>query len=223
MNAHLIPKDSKTSLDYTIKCVLVGEPFVGKSTILDILSGEEFRFCRNPTIGIEFNVLHGIAGVGDDQTHYKIQVWDCAGQDRFRSIVKSYFRGANVVLAVFDVTNRKSFDMITTWIKEVREQTPNKVIIGILGNKVDLQQNVSNQEAQNLVCELDCEFYFPVSAASKRNIEEVMNKSIGLVHKQNLDGIIHLKCIKTGETGETFNLSNSKFLFAKSRCSTCSQ
>ena len=177
------------------------------------MSGEDFRFARESTIGIEFYILHGVVG----KTHYKIQVWDCAGQDRFRSIVKSYFRGANVVLAVFDVTNRKSFEMLNTWIKETRQQIPNETIIGLLGNKIDLKfPVVSTKEAQNLIQELNCDFYLPVSAASRKNIEEAVNKSLRLVHEQNLDGIISLK----QNTPPSLNLSKSKFTFAKSsRCS----
>ena len=70
----------------------------------------------------------------------KVQVWDTAGQERYRSITNAYYRGAEGILIVFDLTNKESFRNIENWIKEVTVYTGNDVVIICLGNKSDLKK-----------------------------------------------------------------------------------
>lgn len=210
MSARLISRHETAPADYTVKYVIVGEVAVGKSSILDVLSGESFITNREPTVGIEFFMLRGVGDpvkplaallpeAHDPQvhpTHYKLQVWDCAGQIRFRSIVKSYFRGAHVVLVVFDVMDRNSFETVKEWVNNVRHEflEDTDVVIGLLGNKSDLRpREVSDQEAIRLVNELKLDFYFPVSAANNTNLDTSLSKALELVHHKVLTGGLKLQ------------------------------
>lgn len=209
MSARLISKDDKTPSDYTVKFVVVGEPGAGKSSAMSVISGSTFGVSHDPTIGIEFFMLRGVGDPVDTLTaiipeghdprlhcsHYKIQVWDCAGQRKFRSIVKSYFRGAHVVISIFDVTNRDSFDAVRGWIEDVRGNFADdgaELVMGLLGNKTDLPREVSEQEALTLAQSMKLDFYFDVSAAWNVNLTEAMNKALTLVHHRVISGDLKL-------------------------------
>jgi len=211
MSARLISNSKDELADYTLKLVVVGEPFVGKSSILDVLAGQRMIEHREPTIGIEFHLLRGIGDAiepmtallkeGHDPrkvpTHYNVQIWDCAGQVRFRSIVKSYFRQAHMVIAVFNLRDRESFEMIEVWVEEIRKHfsPEEKIIIGLMGNKMDLaeEREVTDEEAQSLADSLKCDFYFPVSAKRRININKPFDKALSLVHQRLVNGEIKLK------------------------------
>ena len=100
---------SKFSLDYVVKAIILGESGVGKSSLLSILTGGEFRFNTRPTIGIDFGVKNYEMNFNGNLNEYnckfpiymKLLLWDCAGQERFRAIVESYYRNANIVIIVF--------------------------------------------------------------------------------------------------------------------------
>jgi small GTP-binding protein len=68
----------------------------------------------------------------------RAQVWDTCGQEKYRSIMKSYYRGAVAALLVFDLTNQDSFNHVDTWLKEIKENTSDLVVIALVGNKADL-------------------------------------------------------------------------------------
>ena len=213
MSARLIHQSNKSlwkvDFDYMLKFVVIGEPFVGKSSILDVVAGEAFTKNRQPTVGIEFHMLRGTGDPVEQQdasmtteghnprkvpTHYKMQMWDCAGQVRFRSIVKSYFRQSNVVLAVFDVTNRDSFEMIRQWLDEVRSQIAEPIVIGLLGNKEDLpNREITDEEATDMCHSLKCDFYYPVSAVNGRNLMQALNVALELIHVKVLNGTLKLR------------------------------
>ena len=76
----------------------------------------------------------------------KVQVWDTAGQERYRSITNAYYRGAEGILIVFDVTKKESFESIQNWINEVTGYTGKDVIMVCLGNKNDLKKGIDKNE-----------------------------------------------------------------------------
>ena len=209
MTARLISRDDANPIDYTLKYVIVGEPYVGKSSMIDVVSNDRGITNREPTVGIEFYILKGLGDavtaslamndVGPDPmtfpTYYKLQIWDCAGQIRFRSIVKSYFRHANVIIAVFDVTNRESFKLTKSWIDEVKIQLGDmdNVVMGLVANKIDLPRAVTTEEGKEQCEKLGCDFYYEVSAKTGHNLEECMNRSLRLVHEMVLSGKLVLK------------------------------
>lgn len=107
---------------------------------------------------------------------FQLQIWDTAGQERFRTITQSYYRSANGIILVYDVTKRSSFLSIYKWIDEVRRYAGDSVLIVIVGNKTDLetQREVEFVEAEAL-CEITPEIVFVLEASAKSNIniEEV--------------------------------------------------
>lgn len=120
--------------DFLFKLLVVGDSGVGKSNLL-------FRFADNifiedsiNTIGVDFKIRH----IELDGKQIKLQIWDTAGQDRFKTIVSTYFRGAHGVILVYDVTNPTSFMHLKGWLEEARKYAPDDVSLMVIGNKSDM-------------------------------------------------------------------------------------
>ncbi|ODN80357.1 hypothetical protein L202_02618 [Cryptococcus amylolentus CBS 6039] len=148
--------------DYILKYVLIGDSSVGKSSLLIRLTDDSFN-ATEPTLGVEFGskILHipdpsplpdvspsggGGSGSGSGSRgrgeragkRVKIQCWDTAGTESFRSITRSYFRGAAGGLVVYDVTRRETFEHATSWLSDLRAHADENVAIILVANKTDL-------------------------------------------------------------------------------------
>lgn len=106
-----------------------------------------------------------------------MQIWDTAGQERFQTIALSYYKGAWGIILVFAIDNRKSFENIGKWMKQIKEHAPPDVIIILVGNKCDLEEKraVSSDEAKQLSEGHDIPFY-ETSAKDNINVEEIFSK-----------------------------------------------
>lgn len=139
--------------DYILKCIIVGETSVGKTSILHRMTNQDFPSNPVPTIGIEFGTVFTKLSIDtdentknsevkaktEDSSIIKLQIWDCAGQVRFRNIVRSYFRQAQIVFFVYDVNDYDTFKHLASWIDAVDEQIGTDNYVGcIIGNKRDL-------------------------------------------------------------------------------------
>jgi small GTP-binding protein len=178
--------------------------------MLQMLANKVFDSRTETTIGIDFRCLDAIGfptTVADynkatqhdpktQLTYYKLQCWDCAGQIRFRSIVKSYYRLAHIVFVVFDLTDRESFEQVTAWTNDVRANMIDQEYAMILiGNKCDLINDrvVTDREIWNLVGELKFHAYTPTSAKTGQNLEDAINVGLSKAHELIIDGKIKME------------------------------
>ncbi len=122
-----------STYSYLFKYIVIGDTSVGKSWL--VLKSIEDRLRQNHeiTIGVEF----GAKVVKLDDTNIKLQIWDTAGQENFRSITRSYYRAAAGALLVYDVTCEQSFSNLQDWIKEVDENGNPNIVKILVGNKTD--------------------------------------------------------------------------------------
>lgn len=121
---------------YVFKFIITGDAAVGKSSLLVRLTDQRFLVNPDPTLGVEFGSK--LITLPEDNKVVKLQCWDTAGQESFRAITRSYYRGAAGCLLVYDVTSRKSFLSARSWLAEVREHADPHVSCILVGNKVDL-------------------------------------------------------------------------------------
>ena len=112
----------------------------------------------------------------------KVQVWDTAGQERYRSITNAYYRGAEGILIVFDVTNKESFKNIENWIKEVTVFTGNDVVIVSLGNKSDLKKSITKSDIDDFKKRTKLEI-FNVSAKTGEGVEDAYPRNAGKCYR----------------------------------------
>ena len=151
------------------KILIIGDSNVGKTSILLQYTSDFFQELHIATIGVEFKLKE----ITLDNVVYKLNIWDTAGQERFRAITKSFFKAADGIVFVYDVTNKPSFVNIKNWIKDA-ESKANDFKIIIVGNKIDLNDSreVSFEEGKNFAKKKNCPF-FESSAKDKINIDEI--------------------------------------------------
>ncbi|KAG2460925.1 RB39A protein, partial [Polypterus senegalus] len=155
---------------YQFRIILLGDSTVGKSSLLKRFTDGLYSDVADPTVGVDFYArsLEIEPGV-----KIKLQLWDTAGQERFRSITTSYYRNSVGGLLVFDLTNRKTFDHIRDWHREVVEHVkPHKMVFILIGHKSDLtaERRVFRDEAEKLAATLGVR-YVETSAKNNSNVD----------------------------------------------------
>jgi len=161
---------SKKTLNF--KLVLLGDAAVGKSSSVERFVKDEFFEFQQPTIGAAFLTQT----VALDEYIVKFEIWDTAGQERYRSLAPMYYRGAAAALVVYDITSAESFTGAKTWIEELQRQGSADIVIGLAGNKMDLEtkREVPKEEAKAYAQENGCIFY-ETSAKTGENINHIFN------------------------------------------------
>lgn len=155
------------------KILLLGDSNVGKSSLL-LRYTENIYVDDNPsTIGIDFRVR----SINIDGKQIKLQIWDASGQERFRSIASSYYRGCDGIILVYDITNRKSFDNLKNWILDINSRSISLPEIIIIGNKSDLEdkREVSYDDGWQFSHELGYEFFEISTKNSVGNINTIFS------------------------------------------------
>ncbi|KAJ5075967.1 ras and ef-hand domain-containing protein [Anaeramoeba ignava] len=175
---------SKKVVYKTLKLLVIGNSMVGKSSILLRYCDGEFNDDLSTTIGVDFR-FKTLEVTGKP---IKLQIWDTAGQERFRTITGTYYRKADGIMVVYDITNEESFKQISTWFKEIKKHAPPNVAKILVANKIDLQQSrvISQQQGQELAKSYNCSF-FEVSAKSGEGVEKSFENLAEITFK-NLSG-----------------------------------
>jgi small GTP-binding protein len=151
-----------------VKLVIIGDSSVGKTCIaLRYLTGE-FTTQTRPTISAGFSsTTIKVNGIDLD-----LQLWDTAGQERYRGVTAQYFRGAQIALIVFDLSNRETLNSIREWNSQLRDGNSVPVVV-VVGNKADIQQReVTEKQGEIIAAEINA-IYRETSAVTGRGIAEV--------------------------------------------------
>jgi len=157
--------------DYLFKILLIGNPSVGKSSIFSQYIDNNYYNLGVSTMGLDFK----IKTIKIDNKYIKLQIWDTGGQERFKTITRSYYRGSHGIIIVFDITNRNSFNNIRNWIYEINKHTENTSNI-LVGNKIDLNdvREITYKEAKEFADTYDLT-YMEVSASDNINIDNIFD------------------------------------------------
>ncbi len=133
----------------TFKIVLVGDTAVGKTSILQRYARDVFDDNQETTVGPQFTtrMIDLPSGTGK----MKLQIWDTAGQEKYRSVTPIYYRDAAAAICVFDMTHRSTLDDVEKWLSDLKQYAPANIIIGVAANKCDLygQEEVSLEDGNN--------------------------------------------------------------------------
>ena len=168
-----------SSSPLNFKFIIVGNSAVGKSCLLLRFDEDRFQPIHDVTVGVTFS----IKTLQIDGQDIKVQIWDTAGQEIFRSITRSYYRDSNCAIIVYDITDRTSFEKIGDWVRDVRNLAPPECTIALVGNKLDLaaQRVVETSEGEELADRENMIFY-ETSAASGENVKELFNKKEEMIN-----------------------------------------
>jgi small GTP-binding protein len=157
--------------DVLFKGILIGEAGVGKSCILHRIITNEFREDYDVTIGAEFSSI--FAKIKDKTI--KIQVWDTAGQENFRSMIRVFYKGSHAAFLVYDITKKETFERLEEWITDIRENALPEVKVMLVGNMKDQEESrqVSTEMATELCQRLQLTGFHETSAKSGEGIKEI--------------------------------------------------
>ena len=171
MQYEILPNKSAVPQDFLFKIIVIGDSAVGKSCLLHRLTTNEFIEDHEVTVGVEFGTLM----VKLDAQVFKLQIWDTAGQESFKSITKIFYRGAHCIIFAFDITRMETFRNLKHWFEEVTAESEPDAVMMMVGNKRDMEakREVTKQEAEEYRKAKGIHFYFEASAKSGDNVENL--------------------------------------------------
>jgi Ras-related protein Rab-2A len=176
------------SYSYLFKYIVIGDTAVGKSCLLLQFTDKRFRPDHDLTIGVEF----GARFIQIEDKTVKLQIWDTAGQESFRSITRSYYRGATGALLVYDISRRDTFNHLSRWLDEARLNANPHMVIMLIGNKMDLdKREVSFDEGARFAQENGLVF-METSAKTAQNVEEAFLNTTRKIYENIQAGVYDL-------------------------------
>ena len=196
---------------YLLKYVIIGDSGVGKSNILLQYINGKFSDDFKATVGVEF----GAKNIEINSRIYRIQIWDTAGQENFRSIARAYYKNSICACIVYDITNRNSFNSVQSWIDDCTKQTPKSILLLLIGNKNDLndKREVQYEEGAEFAKKRNM-IFLETSAKTGNNIDNIFERSVKQIDQNILDNKYDLdneNCgIRKGLRTESFVLSVEK-------------
>lgn len=152
-----------------VKVCIVGEMSVGKTSILSRFTENKFDGIHKSTLGATF-ISKCVTFDEGETTKYNI--WDTAGQERFKTMNRLYYRGAGVIMIVYDITDARTFKSVQFWHKEVlNHREPNTMLV-LIGNKSDLDERreITKESGEQSAKHIGA-YFFEVSAKTSQNVE----------------------------------------------------
>jgi len=174
------------SYAFLFKYIIIGDTGVGKSCLLLQFTDKRFQPVHDLTIGVEF----GARMISIDNKQIKLQIWDTAGQESFRSITRSYYRGAAGALLVYDITRRDTFNHLTSWLDDARQHSNSNMTIMLIGNKSDLEHRraVTYEEGEQFAKENGL-IFLETSAKTAQNVEEAFINTAKKIYDKIQQGV----------------------------------
>ena len=156
------------------KIIFCGDAGVGKTSIINSIMGQKFSEEYEPSIGVDFFSKT----VRYNGRLIKLQIWDTAGQEKFRSLIPNYIRGSAIIFLIFDVSQKITYEHLNEWLNFITNIENGGLII-IVGNKIDLKDSreVNTEEAEKYCKDKKYE-YFEVSAKNGTNIDNMLYTSL---------------------------------------------
>ncbi|CAG9580336.1 putative ras-related protein rab-2a [Leishmania major strain Friedlin] len=189
--------------NYVFKYIIIGDSGVGKSCLLLQFTDKRFEPLHDLTIGVEFGArLISIQGKS-----VKLQIWDTAGQESFRSITRSYYRGASGALLVYDVTRRDTFTHLQSWLEDAKANANTALVIMLIGNKCDLEskRQVSREEGEAFA-RCNGLMFMETSAKTSQNVDDAFLQTAALIYDNVQLGMIDASVV-SGRPGTQANNS----------------
>ncbi len=213
---------SFTSSVFSFKFVLIGDVSVGKTCIKWKLTDNIFNESYRSTIGADFK---STTFKLTDSSIANIQVWDTCGQEKFKSLTKQYYRDAQGIFLVFDITDQETFDNIENWIFEISNNISDLKSYSfiLIGNKVDLidKRQVNEYEAIKFAAKYDME-YFEVSAKTGINIGEIFETMCyKVIDKQEQELLVRPKLNIQSNISDDKNISFQKLMNTGNKKKSC--
>jgi Ras-related protein Rab-1A len=197
----------KSDYDYLLKLLIVGNSGVGKSCLLVRFADDIYQENYISTIGVDFK----IKSLEIEEKNVKLQIWDTAGQDRFRNITASYYRGAAGIMLVYDISEPDSFNNLNSWLIEVEKNASKDVNKILVGNKCDLEdrRKISFEQGKEFA-ETHGMKFLETSAKSAHNVEDAFVNMTKEIIKSMLEKDKNRKSKSEGDSKVKIELKANK-------------
>mmetsp|Transcript_47710 Transcript_47710/g.55176 ORF Transcript_47710/g.55176 Transcript_47710/m.55176 type:complete len:212 (-) Transcript_47710:180-815(-) len=197
--------DSKNK-EFVAKLLIIGDQRVGKSCILTRFTENFYTPHSIMTVGIDYKTKK----IKVDGSEIKLQIWDTAGQEKYRSITQNFYKNAMGVIIVFDLTDEGTFDNVRNWIRQIKNHAGENVCRLLVGNKCDIEENkIPKEKIAEFVKEVDIE-YFETSAKSNININEAFYSIAKDIKSKYLKGADELPPIEENGMRKTLGRDDKK-------------
>ena len=174
-----LSEDEESSIqedsDQKLKLMIIGDSYVGKSSLLNKYCKNEFNSKYKTTIGVDCQIKH----LNINNKEIKLEIWDTAGMERYRILTKNYYNGSDGFIILYDITNRESFNNVNNWVQQIKDLAGDDLKCILFGNKSDLNKErvININEGKELATKFDFPFY-EISAKEGTNIEKGFNNII---------------------------------------------
>lgn len=156
----------------TVSILTLGETQVGKTSLILRFIDRVFYYDTKTTIGVDFKVKR----INLLNKNVLVKIWDSAGQERFKTVTRQYYKNAEGVMLIYDVTSQKSFSMIEEWFKSIIENKRKDAQVILIGNKKDMVNRViSAEQGESLAKKFEIKYY-ETSALSGENVDQVFEE-----------------------------------------------
>ena len=169
-----------------IKVILLGESFVGKTSLINISTGEKFSNTENTT----FNANYRPRKFKYKEEQYIFNLWDTIGQEKYRSLTKMFFNDSQIVILVYDISVKKTFEQLNFWYDHVVESLgKNKFMLAIVGNKKDLfkEEQVKEEEGKKFAEEKNAKFILSSAKSDPLSFNQFLDSIFGEYIENNKD------------------------------------
>ena len=167
----------------TVSILTVGETQVGKTSLILRFIDRVFYYDTKTTIGVDFKVKR----INLLNKNVLVKIWDSAGQERFKTVTRQYYKNAEGVMLIYDVTSQKSFSMIEEWFKSIIENKRKDAQVILIGNKKDMVNRViSAEQGESLAKKFEIKYY-ETSALSGENVDQVFEELAENILKTKLN------------------------------------
>ena len=156
----------------TVSILTLGETQVGKTSLILRFIDRVFYYDTKTTIGVDFKVKR----INLLNKNVLVKIWDSAGQERFKTVTRQYYKNAEGVMLIYDVTSQKSFSMIEEWFKSIIENKRKDAQVILIGNKKDMVNRViSAEQGESLAKKFEIKYY-ETSALSGENVDQAFEE-----------------------------------------------
>lgn len=180
--------ENSERFDYLVKYIIIGDAAVGKSNILLRYTEDKFIGDHQCTLGVEFTTKD----ITFDDKTLKLQIWDTAGSEAFRSIARAFYKKTAVVIVVYDVGDMATYQNVEMWLRECKTENTINIVKVLVSNKNDIpdHKKVVNPEKARKLAENEDMIFLEVSAKTGLNINEIFEQSAKAVY-QNIQNNIY--------------------------------
>lgn len=164
--------------------ITLGDGQVGKSSIILRYTDDKFHSIYLSTIGFDTKIKNIVLNNGEE---IKVKLYDTAGQERFKSIAKTYLKKANGILLIYDITRETSFNNVINWVKDINEGTHTDIPVVLIGNKSDLEdeRTIKKEDGEKLAKQFGYENHFyETSCLNGEKVKEAVNDLVEQIYKK---------------------------------------